>query len=143
MAVQRKQRHVTFRDQNDEASSHENMTPPMGDPKAAARPAAAPAEMISRWSASSCSLICSNRDSAVLLAVSLLDFRSNLVDLSTDFFFPLPLQRQQPDVDSRQPQYVSVDPSEAPIWTMGPSGPSGRPLAHAQIVPKILVTMTW
>ena len=36
-----------FLDQNEEASSQENMTPPMGEPKAAARPAAAPAEMIS------------------------------------------------------------------------------------------------
>mmetsp|Transcript_14840 Transcript_14840/g.37706 ORF Transcript_14840/g.37706 Transcript_14840/m.37706 type:complete len:248 (-) Transcript_14840:972-1715(-) len=57
--VQRKHRQVTFLDQKLEASSQENMMPPMGAPKAAARPAAAPAEMISLWAASFCIAICS------------------------------------------------------------------------------------
>ena len=39
-------------DQKEEASSRAKSTPPMGAPKAAARPEAAPALMNSRWSRS-------------------------------------------------------------------------------------------
>ena len=48
-----KHRHATLHVQNVHASSMANITPPMGAPNAAARPAAAPALMNSRWSASS------------------------------------------------------------------------------------------
>ena len=99
-AVHRKHLQVTFLDQNVEASSQENMTPPMGEPKAAAKPAAAPAEMISRWSASFCNTICSQNVSTESFEV-----------LLSDFIFPFFLdllagkKQQQPGVDdSQQPQ---------------------------------------
>jgi hypothetical protein len=50
--VHRSDRHITFLDQKLEASSIENKTPPIGAPKAAAKPAAAPADINSRLSLS-------------------------------------------------------------------------------------------
>mmetsp|Transcript_7480 Transcript_7480/g.21281 ORF Transcript_7480/g.21281 Transcript_7480/m.21281 type:complete len:240 (+) Transcript_7480:1917-2636(+) len=132
----RKHLQVSLCDQKEAASSQANITPPMGAPKAAARPAAAPAEMNSRWSLSPCS----THDS----------HSSSHWPGCGDTCPPcLPTAGcsgrhppKHPQYRPRQRQYVKLEATAAPMCTMGPSGPSGRLEATAATVPRTLTTST-
>mmetsp|Transcript_35021 Transcript_35021/g.90943 ORF Transcript_35021/g.90943 Transcript_35021/m.90943 type:complete len:216 (+) Transcript_35021:897-1544(+) len=108
----------------------ENSTPPMGAPKAAARPHAVPAEMNSRWSVSSklwhsrqrwsCCTSCAGGRPASASRLRGLH-KANL---------PRMLQFSSEMAEAMQ----------APMWTIGPSGPTARLAAHPQTVPPNLNT---